>query len=89
MEREPQWAVHTDEAELGWKGTGGPDKGPGKEGIKEESGIWSAEERKDRITMRELKAVALVIGRRIGVDVRHDDVRNFGLTTMGPNMSSR
>ena len=75
----PQWAVHTDAAELGWGGTGGPDQGPGAEGMRKISGVWSAEDRKQSITLRELRAVALGLGRGLGVDVKHQDVRKVRL----------
>lgn len=79
VEKEPDWAVHTDAAELGWGGTGGPDEGPGEEGVCGDSGVWDAEERKQSITLRELRAVSLVLGRGIGVDVQHRDVKRVRL----------
>ena len=79
VEREPEWAVHTDAAELGWGGTSGPDEGAGKEGLLADSGIWDAEERKTSITLRELRAVTLVLGRGIGVDVQNRDVKRVRL----------
>lgn len=79
VEEEPQWALHTDAAELGWGGTSGPDEGAGAEGIRKASGVWSSEDRKQSITLRELRAVALVLGNGLGVDVKHEDVRRVRL----------
>jgi hypothetical protein len=76
---EPQWALHTDAAELGWGGTSGPDEGPGAEGTKEVSGVWGAEERKQDITVKELRAVSLVLGRGLGVDFQHREVSKVRL----------
>jgi hypothetical protein len=56
------------------RGTGGPDEGPGAPGLREAAGVWEAEERKEDITLRELKAVSLVLGRGLGVDVQTVDV---------------
>ena len=96
VEEEPQWALHTDAAELGWGGTGGPDEGAGAEGVRKSSGVWTGEDRKQSITLRELRAVALVLGRGLGVDVQHEDVRrvrlwidNLGAKFVIQKMSSR
>lgn len=53
----------------------GPDRGPGVEGGKEDSGVWTAQERKDSITLRELRAVTLVLGEEIGADVQASEVK--------------
>lgn len=79
VEEAPVGAVHTDAAELGWGGTGGVDEGAGIEGVVEASGVWNAEERKESITLRELKAVSLVLGRELGVDVQGGDARRVRL----------
>jgi hypothetical protein len=79
VKEEPQWALHTDAAELGWGGTSGPDEGPGAQGTKEVSGVWGDEERKQDITLRELRAVSLVLGRGLGVDVQHREVSKLRL----------
>jgi hypothetical protein len=40
VEEEPQWALHSEAAELGWGGTSGPAEGPGAQGTKEVIGVW-------------------------------------------------
>lgn len=79
VDEEPSWAVHTDAAELGWGGTAGPEEGAGADGRVEASGVWTAEDRKESITLRELRAVSLVLGRGLGVEVQYGDVKRVRL----------
>jgi hypothetical protein len=79
VEQEAGMAVHMDAAELGRGGTLGPDAGQGAEGYMEDSGIWTAREKMESIALRELKAVHLVLGQRIGVDVSRNGVRRVKL----------
>jgi hypothetical protein len=58
--------------------------------------VWGAEEWKEDITLRELKAVSLVLGRGLGVDVQTADVTkdhlwidNQGARRVIQKMSSR
>lgn len=80
-------ALHTDAAELGWGGTLGVDGGPGAEDDWEDTGVWTAEERKESITLRELRAVHLVLGREQGVEAQRHEVRRVKLYI--DNMSSK
>lgn len=66
------------------EGIGGPDEGPGKAWLSEEAELWSAEERKEHITLRESKAIALFLGPGVGVDVKHDDGRRVRLWIDNP-----
>lgn len=79
VKQEPQRAVRTNVAELGWDGTGGPNEGPGEPGIREEAGVWTENESKEHIILRDLKAVALVLGLEVGVNVQHADVNKVRL----------
>jgi hypothetical protein len=73
---EAEAAVHTDAAELG-VGTYGPDMKAGALGVLEDAGVWTQEERKGSITLRELKALTLVHGRSIGMGTQKDTVRQI------------
>lgn len=44
-----------------------------------DSGIWTADKRKQCITLRELRAVSLVLGRDLGLDLQHKDVHRVRL----------
>lgn len=59
----PTHTIHTDAAELGWGGTIGDSLPAGDEGYAAYQGVWGSEERKDMISLRELKAVSLVLRR--------------------------
>lgn len=53
--------MHADAANVGYGGTLGYDAHPGSRGLWEAQGFWSAEERQQSITLRELRAVRLLL----------------------------
>lgn len=78
-EEEPEAALHTDAAELGYGGTLGRRLEAGADGAIDESGTWTAEERRESITLRELKAVTRVLGGGLGVAVQRWNVKRLKL----------
>lgn len=57
----PDLALHSDAADVGWGGTLGPDLRAGSRGLWEAQGFWSAADRVESITLRELRAVRLLL----------------------------
>lgn len=68
-EEEPELAIHTDAAELGWGGTVSASLEAGAPGDMTTPGLWGHVERRESITCRELRAFRLRLegtcGRRI------------------------
>lgn len=55
--------MHSDEADVGYGGTLGFDEGAGSPGFWEGRGFWEASDRRASITLRELRAVRLLLHR--------------------------
>lgn len=69
FEEELQWAIHTDAAELGRGGTGGPDEGLERRASALTLVSDLLKVKKQHITLRKLRAVTLGLG-RVHVDPR-------------------
>lgn len=55
------------------------DEGARADGVRKAAVFWTDEDRKRSITLRELRAISLVLCRGLGVDAQHEDVRKIRL----------
>lgn len=73
----PSMAMHSDAADVGWGGTLGPNLQAGSPGLWEGQGFWGAEDRTASITLRELRAVRLLLHRSFSAFVSDPDTRRI------------
>ena len=66
LPRQPDGLLHTDAAEVGYGGTLARTGNPGDPGEWEAQQVWTANDRGDPITVRELRAVRLVLEGKLG-----------------------
>lgn len=66
LPRPPDGLLHTDAAEVGYGGTLARAGNPGDPGEWEAQQVWTAKDRSDPITVRELRAVRLVLEGKLG-----------------------
>lgn len=69
--------MHADAADVGYGGTLGLDMAAGSPGLWEGRGIWTAEERAQSITLRELRAVRLLLHRHFSAYVSDPHVKRL------------
>lgn len=73
----PTMALHTDAADLGYGGTLGIGMTPGAPGLWEAQDIWSAADRAQSITLRELRSVRLLLSRYFAAFVSDPRTRHI------------
>lgn len=73
----PDLSLHTDAADLGYGGTLGPSMEPGARGLWEGQGIWTAADRAQSITLRELRSVRLLLVRSFADYVSDPRIRTL------------
>lgn len=69
--------MHSDAADVGYGGTLGLDTGAGQPGLWEGRGLWEARDRMEGITLRELKAVRLLLQRHFAEYVQDPSVQRL------------
>jgi hypothetical protein len=69
--------MHSDEADVGYGGTLGFNKEAGSPGLWAGRGMWEARDRVESITLRELRAVRLLIQRHFADYVRREETRKL------------
>jgi hypothetical protein len=62
----PDGIMHTDAAEVGYGGTLDFDRRPGNSGLWESQGVWGWRDRAQSITVRELRAVRMLLQGMLG-----------------------
>ena len=73
----PHMAMHSDAADVGWGGTLGPNLQAGSPGLWEGQGFWSAKDRAAPITLRELRAVRLLLHQSFSAFVSSPQTRRL------------
>jgi hypothetical protein len=76
--------MHSDAAGVGYGGTLGTDPETGSPGSWEGRGLWATEERAEAITLRELKAVRLLLQRHFASYVAQADTQRICTRTTRP-----
>lgn len=71
----PEVMMHSDAADVGYGGTLGPVGEPGSPGLWEGQGFWTASDREQSITLRELRAVRLLLHRHFSDFVSDPRIR--------------
>lgn len=75
---QPQAALHSDAADLGFGGTFNTERlDPGAAGMWCDQSVWDWRSRARSITLRELKAIRLLLSRQIGVRVREEEIQRL------------
>ena len=74
---EPSLTAHSDAADLGYGGTLGFEQQAGRPGLWEGRGLWEAKDRMESITLRELKAVRLLLQRHFAEFLKDPSVRHL------------
>jgi hypothetical protein len=74
---EPDAVMHSDAADVGYGGTLGFDRTAGSQGLWAGRGMWEARDRAESITLRELRAVRLLLQRHFADYVRSPSTRKI------------
>jgi hypothetical protein len=74
---EPDLVMHSDAADVGYGGTLGFNKEAGYPGLWAGRGMWEARDRVESITLRELRAVRLLLQRHFADYVRREETRKL------------
>jgi hypothetical protein len=74
---EPDMTMHRDAADVGYGGTLGLLQNAGSPGLWEGRGFWEARDRAESITLRELRAVGLLLQRHFAEHVSREETRKI------------
>jgi hypothetical protein len=75
--------MHTDAAEVGYGGTLDVNGSPGDPGKWSDQGIWIWQDRAECISVRELKAIPMLLMANLGERVQREGIKVLRLWTIG------
>jgi hypothetical protein len=73
----PRLTMHSDASDLGYGGTLGTLSGPGQPGEADGQDLWGVSDRRDSISVRELRAVRLLMSRHFAEELSHPLTRRL------------